>query len=222
MHIPIVFENDDFVVCNKPVGVGMHSDTVAMGVVEQCKHQLGIKQLYLTHRLDTPTSGCLLLAKNKRTASEIGKAFENKEVNKLYLALSDQKPKKKQGQVKGDMKPSRDGNYKLLKSSQNPAITRFKSFLFAPKIRLFVCKPITGKTHQIRVALKALSAPIIGDERYKGSAADRLYLHSYMIQFSLNQQLYSITCMPNEGEFFHQYALQNVFESNINPEDITW
>jgi tRNA pseudouridine32 synthase/23S rRNA pseudouridine746 synthase len=222
MHIPIVFEHDDFIVINKPIGLGMHSDENTLGVVEQCKQQLGYKQLYLTHRLDTPTSGCLLLAKNKLTASEIGKAFEHKEINKLYLALSDQKPKKKQGQIKGDMKPSRDGNYKLLQSTQNPAITRFKSFLFAPKIRLFVCKPITGKTHQIRVALKALSAPIIGDKRYKGSASDRLYLHSYMIQFSLNQQLYSITCMPNEGELFNQQTLRSVFESNFNPEDIAW
>jgi tRNA pseudouridine32 synthase/23S rRNA pseudouridine746 synthase len=222
MHIPVVFENDDFIVVNKPIGLDMHSQNNSLGVIEQCKSLFNLEQLYLTHRLDTPTSGCLLLAKNKQTASELGKAFEKKWVCKLYIALSEKKPKKKQGKIKGDMEKSRDGSYKLKQSLNNPAITQFKSFSLAPKVRLFVCKPITGKTHQIRVALKALSAPILGDSRYKGSNSDRLYLHSYLISFELNKKQYTFTCLPNEGSFFNSQTLNTFFTSTFKPEDIQW
>lgn len=222
MHIPVVFENNDFIIINKPIGLSMHSQHEQLGVVEHCKREFKYSNLYLTHRLDSPTSGCLLLAKNKQTASQIGHAFENRQVEKLYLALSDRKPKKKQGQIKGDMQKSRDGGYKLLKTSENPALTRFKSFSLETNIRLFICKPVSGKTHQIRVALKALSAPILGDSRYKGSASDRLYLHSYLLKFELNGQSFSLSCLPEYGALFDNQRLNGLFESKQRPENITW
>ena len=69
-------------------------------------------------------------------------------------------------------------------------------------MRLFRIRPETGKTHQIRVALKSVSAPILGDERYGGSAADRGYLHAWRLSFEHDGELFDIALPPAEGALF--------------------
>jgi tRNA pseudouridine32 synthase/23S rRNA pseudouridine746 synthase len=208
--IPIVFDHTDFVVVNKPCGVPMHDPLT--GICQLLCRQLSIARLYLVHRLDSATSGCLLLAKNKQAAASLNQLFANKKIEKYYLAISDAKPKKKQGKIAGDMKKSRGGSYMLTQaeSSQPKAVTFFISEGLANIGRLFYIKPVTGKTHQIRVALKSIGSAILGDERYKGSVSDRLYLHSMMLVFSYNQHEYCIQCMPQTGEFFSAEWLKDI------------
>ena len=74
--------------------------------------------------------------------------FSEHHIQKTYLALSNQKPKKKQGLIVGDMQKARNGAWKLCQSKENPAITRFESVSCEPNLRLFILKPQTGKTHQ--------------------------------------------------------------------------
>ena len=130
--IPILFENADLIVVNKSVGIAMHDavDEISAnvnteisaksekidGIVTRLKKQLAVTELHLCHRLDTGTSGCLCLAKNAALASEIGELFSSRRVSKYYLALSDHKPKKKQGTIMGDMKNRRGGQRILLKT----------------------------------------------------------------------------------------------------------
>ena len=96
-----------------------------------------------------------------------------KQMHKYYVALSARKPSKKGGRVVGDMDRSRRGQWKLLRTADNPAITAFVSQAVASgdtsdmaSLRAFLLKPHTGRTHQIRVALKALGSPILGDPMY--------------------------------------------------------
>ncbi|MGB3727029.1 MAG: TIGR01621 family pseudouridine synthase [Glaciecola sp.] len=212
--IPIIFEHHDFIVVNKPIDLGMHGPEDS--IIPLLKQQTGLAHLYLVHRLDTPTSGCLLIATNKQAASNLSQLFANRQIQKYYVALSDKKPKKKQGKISGDMTKARNGSYKLLVSQDNPATTFFFSALMPsntehqkPKqsYRLFIVKPITGKTHQIRVALKSLSSPILGDKRYKGEAADRLYLHSYSLVFNYHERNFDIRCLPQQGKHFVEHTL---------------
>jgi tRNA pseudouridine32 synthase / 23S rRNA pseudouridine746 synthase len=165
--IALIFENDAFIIASKPAGVNFHSEEEA-GFVVQVSQQLGIP-LFPVHRLDKMTSGLVILAKNSETAAQFGKMFENREIEKYYLALSMRKPKKKMGWIKGDMTSARRGDYKLLTTMENPAITQFISCALRTHERFFLVKPHTGKTHQIRVALKSLGSPIAGDERYAQS-----------------------------------------------------
>ena len=179
----ILLQTPDFVVINKPTGLSVHRDQNDSGLTEMLAQQLGVPQLWLVQRLDKPTSGVLLLALNADAAAELAQAFANREVKKTYLALSDRKPSKKQGWIKGDMVRSRQSTWKLTRGMENPAQTRFCSHSSEPGCRLFVLRPLTGKTHQLRVAMKSLGSPILGDTLYGGTPANRLYLHAWHLSF---------------------------------------
>lgn len=212
MHpsIPIHYEHSQFVVIEKPAGVSFHSETEP-GLVVRVQQQLN-QQLYPVHRLDKMTSGLVVLAKSVEVARHFQQLFENRDIEKYYLAISTHKPKKKQGWIKGDMVPSRRGSYRLLASKTNPAITQFTSMSLRPNERLFLVKPHTGKTHQIRVALKSLGSPIAGDHRYQASdeavLEDRGYLHAFGLRFQLDNQDYAFVCPPNFGARFLSAAFR--------------
>jgi len=218
--IPILFQNNDFIVVNKPAGLNFHSEE-SPGLVVLVKKQLGVNEIYPVHRLDEMTSGLLILALNKLSAQNFHQLFETHQVEKFYIAISDHKPKKKQGWVKGDMIPARRGSWMLIKTQSNPAITQFVSALIQPGERLYLLKPKTGKTHQLRVAMKSLSPPICGDERYadslKAKLDDRGYLHAYAIRFRLNGQDYEYVCNPDTGKRFLQDETVNLLQNWQQP-----
>ena len=215
----IVYENASFIVVSKPAGVNFHSEGEA-GFVVQVSEQLGIP-LFPVHRLDKMTSGLLILAKTPEAAAEFTRMFENPEVEKNYLAISTRKPKKKQGWIKGDMAKARRGDYKLLTTMENPAITQFLSASLRPNERAFLVKPHTGKTHQIRVALKAIGSPIAGDERYaqadEARKEERGYLHAYALRFSFGGESFAFVLPPDEGERFTSTAMKEHLEHWSEP-----
>lgn len=201
----IVEANDSFVLIDKSPGVSVHKDQADTGLVMQVQQDLANPQLSPVHRLDKVTSGLMLLACNPQVAAELSAAFRERQVEKYYLALSDRKPRKKQGLVRGDMEKARRGAWKLTKSQNNPAVTQFFSYSVTAGQRLFVLRPRTGKTHQLRVALKSIGAPIIGDELYHeqtDSRPDRAYLHAWALAFTLAGKDYRFVCPPRCGELF--------------------
>lgn len=192
----IIQETEDFIIVDKSPGIDMHDDNGAPGLVSRVSDYLNHK-VFPVHRLDKVTSGIVLLAKHEVANKALSTAFANREVEKLYLAISDKKPKKKQGWIKGDMAKSRNGSWKLMHTTENPAITYFQSTNLAlPGHRLFFVHPQTGKTHQIRVALKSLGAPILGDTRYAGTEAERVYLHAFRLKFHLMGKEYTAVTWP--------------------------
>jgi tRNA pseudouridine32 synthase/23S rRNA pseudouridine746 synthase len=144
--------------------------------------------------------------------------FETRQVEKFYLAISLRKPKKKQGWIKGDMKSARRGDWMLLNTNSNPAVTQFHSTALRTGERGFLVKPHTGKTHQIRVALKSLGSPIAGDLRYARSEEakkeERGYLHAYALRFVFDGEAYSFVSAPEEGERF----LSEAFRDTLSEE----
>jgi len=91
-----------------------------------------------------------------------------------------------------------------------------------PGLRLFLLKPTTGKTHQIRVALKSEGAPILGDKMYSSSSADRTYLHAYSLTFKVNNKPYKYTCMPDCGEHFDLQCCARIQAMYEQPEILNW
>lgn len=231
--IPVVFQHTDFIVINKPSGVSVHDKNEELGIVSLLKRQLSTTELFseklnspdlwLVHRLDKVTSGCLLLAKNADAASQLGIEFQNRRVQKYYLALCDKKPKKRQGSVIGDLKKVRDGKWILARTNTNPSVTHFFDKGFEDGLRLQILKPYTGQTHQLRVVMNSLGATILGDEHYGGSSADRTYLHAWQLQFTFNSQRFYIQCLPEQGRHFLQAEFTALAES-INPpgEYFSW
>lgn len=214
-------ETRDFVVVDKAPGIGMHYEDDTAGLVGLVSADLGCR-VFPVHRLDKATSGVLVLAKNADCNRELSKQFEQRRVDKYYIALADRKPKRKQGSIIGDMSRSRNGCWRLTRGSDNPAVTRFFSVRLDNGLRAFILKPATGKTHQLRVAMKSLGAPIIGDQRYGGSAAERMYLHALKLEFSFQQQVYRYQHWPQTGQAF---GIENfsVGASKLQtPEQFPW
>ncbi|OIP54927.1 MAG: RNA pseudouridine synthase [Helicobacteraceae bacterium CG2_30_36_10] len=220
----IIFENSDFVIFNKPVALNFHSEDNEAGFVVLATKQLNLPQLYSVHRLDKMTSGLLILAKSSEIANELTQLFQNREIQKFYLALSLRKPKKKQGWVKADMASSRRGSYMLTKTNENPAITQFISASLRVGERFFLVKPHTGKTHQIRVALKSIGSPIAGDVRYanadEAKKEGRGYLHAYALRFMMKGEEFSFVCPPLNGERFLSQEAQLQLKNWAKPWEL--
>ncbi|MGO2010309.1 MAG: TIGR01621 family pseudouridine synthase [Pseudoalteromonas sp.] len=219
-ELTVIASEPDYYVFNKPAGMSFHSEE-GPGFVVIAEQQLNEK-LYPVHRLDKVTSGLIILARNKSAASLFTSLFSDHQVSKFYLALSTQKPKKKQGWIKGDMAKSRRGSFKLLKSQENPAITRFYSFSVKENLRAFLLKPYSGKTHQLRVAMKSVSAPILGDVLYSGELHPRTCLHAFALRFrwqgeDMHYQLTHIDDAVFKSIFEHE-----LFQGWQSPWQLDW
>lgn len=213
----LIDETQEFVLVNKSPDIGFHREQDAAGLFELVKQQLQYQELYPVHRLDKVTSGLLLFARNRATAQDLGEQFANHRIEKYYLALGLGKPSKKQGTIKGDMVKARRGAWKLTRTLDHPAITQFRSFGTSSGIRVFLVKPATGKTHQIRVALKSLGTPIIGDQLYGGEAADRVYLHAFGLRFHIENKPYEYLCPPNFGSVFQMPSIETLIHDQLTP-----
>ncbi len=215
----IIQNNPDFIVVSKPPDVNFHNENEDSGFFNIVRDYLKC-ELYPVHRLDRITSGIILFAKNKDAANKLSILFRNREVDKYYIALSDKKPAKKMGRIAGGMERTRNGQWKLNRTSLNFSITNFTSVKLSNDLILFIIKPLTGRTHQIRVALKSIGSPIIGDTLYYSSATeyDRGYLHSWSIHFKFKGRPYSFTDNPEYGIFFIDDAFKDVINQNIKPD----
>ena len=223
MKIDVIDKQAEFIVVSKPAKVSFQDENnLGEGFFNQVKLQLNLPELYPVHRLDKITSGLMVMARSKAAANEFQQLFSQHQIEKYYLAISNKKPKKKQGLIKGDMTKSRRGAYKLTHTTSSPAITQFFSYSIVPGKRLFLLKPHSGKTHQIRVALNSLSAPILGDSLYGGSDADRGYLHAYGIKFSYQQKAFEYLLVPDQGEQFLLDETKNLLTSIDKPWQLIW
>lgn len=203
----ICLTHADFYVVEKPPGASMHAQHGATSFVQQCSAAFD-EPLWPVHRLDQDTSGLLILARSAKAAAYFGELFAERQIDKYYLAIGTGKPTKKQGLIEGWMSPSRGGNWRLSRTpkttpKEHHSRTQFFSFgLPTPGWRGYILKPLSGRTHQLRVHLKALGSPILGDSRYGTEPAERLFLHACALVFHYQQQLYQCQVWPAVPPWF--------------------
>ncbi len=206
----IVSASDDYWVLAKPAGIPVNDGPGASGFISLFRTQQGVAQAHPCHRLDQPTSGLLLVAAHEESNRALSQLFQQRLIRKGYLAVTrcraGAKPLKKQGRVRGDMYKSRGGNWALSKTQANPAVTDFLSWSLGDRYRACLLFPRTGKTHQLRVAMRALGMPIVGDERYGGEASDRLYLHAFALEFDYAAVRRQYRLWPDTGVLFQSSA----------------
>lgn len=216
---------NDFVLFDKPSGVLIHPQNrnTSYSLVDELKHQFG-RDANIVHRIDQETSGLVLCSKNKEAEIKLKTMFENRRVEKSYLAL-----------VHGHMQNETQANFSLLRSQSDNAIVRLivkvnplgkKSFTSFKPIQFFKqhnmtlveCFPLTGRQHQIRVHLFHLGFPIVGDpiygqeetdilsfldknlsfdRRIKNTGANRLMLHANKLEFEYNDTQYNFISKTN-------------------------
>ncbi len=192
----IIFENDDYLIINKPSGLVVHpgignTDKTLVNILlaQRIKlSNLNTMRPGIVHRLDKNTSGVMIIAKTNQFHMYITDRFANKEVNKKYHLLSDGKYKTARGII--DVPIGRDpNNRKLMKAQKDNSKNAKSTFrvLESFKNNEYVeFKIHTGRTHQIRVHSKFIGAPILNDPEYNKNVFDLdfgQFLHSSEISF---------------------------------------
>lgn len=117
--------------------------------------------------------------------------------------------------------------FKLLRTKENPAITQFFSTSVGDGLRLYLLKPLSGKTHQLRVALASLGVPILGDALYGSDVSDRCYLHAYCLHFRYQYEDgswhdYEYFDIPQQGEVFSIEGVIEALKQWQDPESLDW
>ncbi len=199
----------------KPARMDFHNSGDEIGFLNILRRELNEPDLLPVNRLDKQTSGLLVVARNPETAAKLNRLFAERNVEKYYVAFSARKPRKKQGWVRGGMERSRRGTWKLTRTKENFAVTRFLSRSFRPGIRAFLLRLYTGRTHQARVALKSVGAAVLGDpvyERGVETKTDRMYLHAFGLHFTIDGKEEFFVSIPNDGVLFQQAAKTGFFE----------
>lgn len=226
-EIQILKTTPDYIAIYKPPGIAFHStEDHGTGILPRLRdmESAGVipsgDRIFPVHRLDRVTSGILLFARGRKNTNQLGNEFRHGRVEKVYLALSDRKPIKKQGWITGDMQKGRNGAWILLRTRKNPAVTRFFSFSIPgrrPGLRLYLLRPSTGKTHQLRVAMKSNRTPILGDPLYSqfdlAREEDRTYLHACALRFELNGKVETIVVPPRTGAEFQSEQFLSLYSS---------
>ena len=184
IDLNIIYEDFDLIVINKNAGMVVHpsfgniDNTLVNALLYHCKSSLsgigGVERPGIVHRLDKMTSGLLVIAKNDLTHIELSKQFKNRTVTKKYMAITQDKMLSKTGSVEDNIVRSRKNRKIMTTTKQNigkEAKTIYKlvkelEFNRQLFLNLIECTLETGRTHQIRVHLKKMGNPILGDKTY--------------------------------------------------------
>lgn len=189
----VIYKDDNIIVLNKPSGLAVQGGTNTFrhidGLLDALKFDNSEKPK-LVHRIDKETSGILVLARNRKMADVLTKAFREHTLQKTYLALVRGVPKRNNGEIKAPLEKL-DGRVQVLETGKT-AVTQYNVIdNIGDKYALVAANPLTGRTHQIRAHLEYLGTPIYGDDKYFGSErcknsliAHKLHLHAYKIDLS--------------------------------------
>lgn len=175
-----IYEDKNVLVLDKPAGL------LSMAKGEYCPEKTLEDYGLLVHRLDRGTSGVVILAKNPETQKFLRKQFQDRKTHKTYYAMVEGRPKLDEARI--DLPIARDLKHPTtfrVDPNGKPSETFYKVIRSNDKYSLLELKPATGRTHQLRVHLKYLGHPIIGDPVYGSKNAPRLYLHAKELEITL-------------------------------------
>lgn len=168
---------------DKPVGYPVVAHLVRAGedLVRAARRWLGDPEAFVgpCHRLDRDTSGVLLLALRSDAAAALGRAFEEGRVRKSYVARLDAPLERPRGVIDLPVHAPGDDFPRIDAVRGRPARTRYRTL----RDGLILLRPLTGRTHQLRLHLAAQGRPIVGDRIHGGSPAERLHLHAWSLAF---------------------------------------
>ena len=222
MDLEVLFEDEHLIVVNKPHGLVVHpaagnpSGTLVNALLYHCKELSGIggvERPGIVHRLDKDTSGCIVAAKSDASHKKLVDNFSERKVSKIYLAVVDGIPSLDSGRIENNI--ARDSRDRQKMAVVPPprgkvAITEYEKKIRSKDATLVQCNLLTGRTHQIRVHMKSIGTPILGDPIYARTSkqkfqTDRLMLHAWKLGFK------------------HPITKQDYqFESNIPEEFNPW
>lgn len=210
IDLPILYEDDNVIVIDKPAGIISHSrgrywnePSVASFIRQKTQPDhsspvsktrswnkdekgFGAGRAGIVHRLDRATSGVMICAKNPETLSYLQKQFSSRKVKKTYTALvsGEVTPPKALIDMPIERNPKAPATFRIGANGKT-AQTKYSVTQQRETTALLKLEPVTGRTHQLRVHMAKLNHPIIGDELYGGAKADRLMLHASSLEISI-------------------------------------
>lgn len=200
IELDIVYEDDDIIVINKPInmvvhpGAGNMTGTISNALLYHCENQDKLPRAGIVHRLDKDTSGLMVAAKTSTAYHSLVQQLSDREVSRKYLAI-----------VEGEIHAEGTVNEPIGRDPSNrtkmainykgkDAITHFKPIDIYDGFTLIECQLETGRTHQIRVHMKSIKHPLVGDQTYNKSSTklekldienfERQALHAYKLSFT--------------------------------------
>lgn len=233
--LSVLYEDDVCLVINKPAGFAVHPGagmtqdevTVLHGVAFLFAERSlpFLPGSVLVHRLDKNTTGCLLIAKNEAAHKALQKQFEDRTVEKLYVALVAGIPSPKTAIIDAPIGRSPVHKTKMsvlgLRMSRNAKTTyRTLAANAAKTVALLECDLHTGRTHQIRVHLHAIGYPILGDESYTTSLSEKLTKECEIEQICLHAEQLTFVSPADKKEHHVKAPLPVAFVKALKAAEI--
>ncbi len=224
LKLSILYEDDECLVIDKPAGIAVHPGSGMSA--DEITILDGIRFLFakegipfsrssvLVHRLDKETTGCLLIAKNEKAHMLLQKQFEDRTIDKMYLTLVAGVPSPAAAMIDAPIGRHTGDRTKMSImqiGTSRIAKTTYRTLGSAQGVALLACELHTGRTHQIRVHMRSIGHPILGDEKYETTnsieatarlQADFLCLHAWKLSFKspTSKKNVSVVSEP-KGEF---------------------
>ncbi len=207
-----IIETSEYIALNKPSGLSVQGGSKQRFHIDdmlKCISNDNIS-LKLVHRIDKDTSGLLLIAKNNKTAKKFTSYFKERKIVKTYLAIVSPSPNDDMGIIDLPLSKSGSKEYQRMLVDQNTgkrALTEYKVIdKVGSRVALVALYPKTGRTHQLRVHLEYINAPIVGDNKYRGLSEVYMSFHN----FPEHKKLSQIKWKPNniKNLQLHAYSIR--------------
>lgn len=208
INLPILYEDDDCIVIDKPAGILTHSKgqfnpegTVATFIQPKLRELKG-ERAGIVHRLDRVTSGVIICAKHPAAMQWLQKQFSQRKTKKTYTAVVAGVPEPKEAiiDIPVERNPKKPKAF-YASSTGKPALTHYRIVKEGALYSLLELKPETGRTHQLRVHMAYIKHPIFGDELYGAKPADRVYLHAHQLEITLPNRQRKVFTSPVPKSF---------------------
>lgn len=186
LHSSVIFENEDLLVLNKPTGMAVQGGTgEPYGIAETLRETFELDELQLAHRLDKATSGCLVVTKNRKTMNTYHTWFRQRAIQKTYQLIVEGRWPRELSSIDEPLE-----RFKLANGERrvrvNPegqqATTEFEVLSICRGGTWLAARPLTGRTHQLRVHTQNAGHPVVGDRKYGSRVLEprppRLMLHA--------------------------------------------
>jgi 23S rRNA pseudouridine1911/1915/1917 synthase len=199
--LTIVYDDDDFVVIDKPVGVAAHPSVgwtgpTVLGALAGAGFRVSTsgatERAGIVHRLDVGTSGLMVVAKSERAYTELKRQFHDREVTKIYHAVVQGHPDPLSGTIDAPIGRHPGSSWKFaITADGKPSVTHYETLEAFPYASLLEVHLETGRTHQIRVHMAAQRHPCVGDAMYGADPTistrlglSRQWLHAMKLEFT--------------------------------------
>jgi tRNA pseudouridine32 synthase / 23S rRNA pseudouridine746 synthase len=209
MNIPILFEDGEALIINKPAGLPLDRPRAGGACLEDRVEELRLgfqRAPSPVHRLDQDTSGCLLLARNPKALKRFSAAFEARQVEKVYLGIVAGQLDQDEGTIELSLSKisSAEKGWRMIAAKKGkPSITHWRKLQEIGGLTLVEFRPETGRTHQIRVHASAgLGAALLGDPIYGNpKGAGRTMLHAAALTVQRDGKPPIVAAAPMPADF---------------------